>query len=257
MLALAPVAATAVPARQPTAAAAMAPPPAAPRLAAEPLPATTDASRVRHEFYQTLTHVVVSVLIRGASADAVSVVYEQAELAVAVKLPGGSAEYQLHLSLFAQIVPTECSHEVGPAKIEIKLKKAVAAKWDSLEGSGEGGLTTFLPPSAQAGPSTPAPDDAATRPAYPTSRPKKTDWDKVEHEVKREEEETKLEGDEALQKLFRDIYARSDEDTRRAMNKSFQTSGGTVLSTNWGEVGTKDYEKERTAPAGQEWKKWG
>ena len=51
--------------------------------------------------------------------------------------------------------------------------------------------------------------------------------------------------------------ALADEETRRAMNKSFQTSGGTVLSTNWGEVKEKDYEKDRTAPDGQEWKKWG
>ena len=41
------------------------------------------------------------------------------------------------------------------------------------------------------------------------------------------------------------------------MNKSFQTSGGTVLSTNWGEVKEKDYEEEKSAPDGQEWKKWG
>lgn len=29
------------------------------------------------------------------------------------------------------------------------------------------------------------------------------------------------------------LRAQADEDTRRAMNKSFQESNGTVLSTNW------------------------
>ena len=57
--------------------------------------------------------------------------------------------------------------------------------------------------------------------AYPC-RGRKNDWDKLEAEVKREEKEEKPEGDQALQKLFSDIYSSSDEDTRRAMNKSFQ-----------------------------------
>lgn len=37
----------------------------------------------------------------------------------------------------------------------------------------------------------------------------------------------------------RQIYASADEDTRRAMNKSYQESGGKVLSTNWKEVAQK------------------
>ena len=47
---------------------------------------------------------------------------------------------------------------------------------------------------------------------------------------------------------------RGDPEIRRAMNKSFQESGGTVLSTNWGEVGSKTVEG--TPPAGLEMKKW-
>jgi suppressor of G2 allele of SKP1 len=52
------------------------------------------------------------------------------------------------------------------------------------------------------------------------------DWNKIDAEMTKELEEDKPQGEEALQSLFKDIYAKADDETRRAMNKSFQTSGG-------------------------------
>lgn len=92
------------------------------------------------------------------------------------------------------------------------------------------------------------------RPSYPSSK-SKVDWDKLEAQVKIEEKDEKLDGDAALNKLFRDIYLDADEDMRRAMTKSFVESNGTVLSTNWKDVGSK--KVEGSPPDGMELKKWG
>jgi suppressor of G2 allele of SKP1 len=79
----------------------------------------------------------------------------------------------------------------------------------------------------------------------------------LDKEITKEMANEKPEGDAALNSLFKQIYERSDEATRRAMIKSYQTSGGTVLSTNWDEVKEKDYEgRDRPdAPDGQQWMK--
>lgn len=97
----------------------------------------------------------------------------------------------------------------------------------------------------------------AYKPCYPTSSTKKKDWSQLERDIEKETSADKPEGDAALNTLFKQIYERSDENTRKAMIKSYQTSGGTVLSTNWDEVAKKDYEgKDRPDPPdGQEWAK--
>jgi suppressor of G2 allele of SKP1 len=82
---------------------------------------------------------------------------------------------------------------------------------------------------------------------------KEVNWDRLEKEAEEAEKSEKVEGEAALMKLFRDIYANADEDTKRAMMKSYSESGGTSLSTNWNEVGKG--EVKPVPPAGLEPKK--
>ena len=96
-------------------------------------------------------------------------------------------------------------------------------------------------------------DNEATR-HYPSSSKKQHDWDKLAATIEKEDSEEKKEGEAALNELFQKIYANADDDTRRAMNKSYQESGGTVLSTNWKDIGKKKVDVK--PPDGMEYKKY-
>ena len=69
-----------------------------------------------------------------------------------------------------------------------------------------------------------------------------------------QEEKGELEFGDPLNNFFKKIYGQGSEEQRRAMMKSFQESNGTVLSTNWEEVGQKPVEC--TPPDGMELKKY-
>ena len=101
-----------------------------------------------------------------------------------------------------------------------------------------------------------------SQPTSSSTNPKnRKDWGKIaSSELEKEKEVSPSEdpnagGDAVVNNFFQKLYADADEDTRRAMLKSFQESGGTTLSTNWDEV--KKAKVDIKPPEGSEVKRWG
>ncbi|MED6121145.1 Cochaperone protein, variant 2 [Stylosanthes scabra] len=178
---------------------------------AEQMTVTVARPKYRHEFYQKPDEVVLTIFAKGIPQDSVTVDFGEQILSVRIEVPGEDA-YSLQPRLFGKIVPARCRYEVLSTKMEIRLAKAQHIHWTALEF--RRGAT--VPQRAIVSSVT-----DTQRPSYPSSKPKRVDWDKLEAQVEKEEKEEKLDGDAALNKFFRQIYQDADEDTRRAMRKSF------------------------------------
>ncbi|NWI25688.1 SGT1 protein, partial [Sula dactylatra] len=193
----------------------------------------------RYDWYQTESQVIVTIMIKNAQKDDVSVQFSEKEMNASVRLPSGE-DYNLKLVLLHSIVPEQSTFKVLSTKVEIKMKKPEAVRWEKLEGQGDSPkLKQFIPD---------------TQHLYPSSSHYTRNWDKLVVEIKEEEKNEKLEGDAALNKLFQQIYSDGTDEVKRAMNKSFMESGGTVLSTNWSDVGKRKVEVN--PPDDMEWKKF-
>jgi len=224
--------------------------PAAPAAAAAPAPAPAPvapppkpAARFRHDFIQNPTHVTVTVYLKGANKDNCVVSFDTRSLSLDWTI-GKDDSWQIDFDpLFEEIVPAESTVSFYNTKVEVKLKKKSAGKWDALEADANAKPLDELTEE----------EIKRRRDYYPSSKAQggaAKNWDKIVGELP----EDKPEGEEALNSFFQQIYGKGNEEVRRAMNKSFQESGGTVLSTNWGEVGSKTVEG--TPPQGLEMKKW-
>lgn len=177
---------------------------------------------IKHDWYQTESHITVNVLLKNQDEDKVKVVF--GEMFVNITLPSKDL---FSLNLAKQIDPSKCTHRTKPTKIELKIKKLNEELWTALEAKPK--------------------DPGVCLPQLNT----RCNWDKfVETELK----DDSSQGDAALNELFQKIYTEGSDEVKKAMNKSFLESGGTVLSTNWNEVGEKKVDIK--PPDGMEWKKW-
>lgn len=113
---------------------------------------------------------------------------------------------------------SEEKNKVGNAR-NTTTSSTVAAT-TSLDGVGDEGKTTSL------------------------DKPPADKWTRLEFLGEMEEELETLDGEDGLNKMFQDLYKDADDDQRRAMMKSFVESNGTVLSTDWTDVGKKFVEPQ-------------
>ncbi|XP_072513305.1 protein SGT1 homolog isoform X2 [Salminus brasiliensis] len=198
----------------------------------------TATPHIKHDWYQTESQVTVTLMVKNAKKEDVAVTFEEKELNVRMKLPSGE-DYCRHIHLLHPVVPEQSTFKILSTKVEIKMKKTEAIRWEKLEGEG------ILPNVKHFAPS---PNQ------YPSSSHYTRNWDKLVGDIKEEEKNEKMEGDAALNSLFQQIYSDGSDEVKRAMNKSFMESGGTVLSTNWLDVGKRKVDVN--PPDDMEWKKY-
>ncbi|CAD6187878.1 unnamed protein product [Caenorhabditis auriculariae] len=174
----------------------------------------------RFDWFQTESEVTLTILKRGAVLADCSVSYNERNLLVRHQDDVIFSGCLLH-SVNSEEFTLSCT----PSKVEVKMPKKTGVRWASLTETKK--VEDFSTPATS-----------------------KKNWDAL---VKEEEEEA-AEGDEAITKMFQKIYKDSPDDVRRAMMKSYQESAGTVLSTNWAEIGKKKVEVQ--PPDCMEYKKF-
>ncbi|XP_051839841.1 protein SGT1 homolog [Antechinus flavipes] len=199
----------------------------------------TQQSKIKYDWYQTESQVIITLMIKNVQKNNINVEFSENELSAVVKLPSGE-DYSLKLSLIHPIIPEQSIFKILSTKVEIKMKKSEAVRWEKLEGQRDVAKPKQFTPESKH--------------MYPSSSHYTRNWDKLVGEIKEEEKNEKLEGDAALNKLFQQIYSDGSDEVKRAMNKSFMESGGTVLSTNWSDVGKRKVDVN--PPDDMEWKKF-
>lgn len=206
----------------------------------------------KYQYYQSDKFMTISILESNVKPDQMNVSFRTKHLTVIMSKQGQDFTVVCG-KLYDKVIVDRCKVVCKEDKVLVKLRKLETNyEWQELFGkkslNGDSDDEMDDKPSSSSNNTNSAPK---TRP-YASHR----DWNAIERDLKQQEKKEKPEGEQAMTALFEQIYASADEDTKRAMIKSYQTSGGTVLSTNWDEVKGKDYEKEKEAPKGMEWKTW-
>jgi len=194
----------------------------------EKIPEMTKKKKERLPFgydcHQTRTEVIINFFVKDSEQKNVEFEVSEKSLELSIRI-SEHRELQISFDLWAPVKPSSMKKESLSDKIIITLeKKNPNVRWISLEEEEDkkGTIHNFT----------------------------KTNWDKF---ISNQPEE-KLEGDAATNKFFEKLYGNGKDEQKRAMIKSFTESGGSVLSTDWKDIGSR--KVEGSAPDGMEMKTW-
>ncbi|ODV68127.1 CS-domain-containing protein [Hyphopichia burtonii NRRL Y-1933] len=194
--------------------------------------------KIRDDWYQSSDSVIITIYAKNVKEETLNIDFDKRSVSVLFPSATGS-EYNYNMDpLFDEIDVENSKYKIYGTKLEVTLAKSKKIKWSSLEASEVD--QSFVPTSSTSN----EPNAALT---YPSSSKKAINWDKFN--LKDDDSKDDEEGD-FFAKLYKDV----DEDTRRAMMKSYVESNGTVLTTNWSEA--KDKKFETTPPEGMQANSW-
>lgn len=146
----------------------------------------------RFDWYQVGGTVTLSCYVKNVQEDSVKVDLDGQCLNLCFSDNSG-AQYSRSFSLLHPIKDFKVS--VGSVKLELQLSKVNGTcHWTSLESTEKGGTSI---------------------PKYPTSSRKPVDLDSLVVE------EDPVSGEAQVEQFFKALYKDADDDTRRAMQKSF------------------------------------
>jgi len=180
---------------------------------------TTNKATVRFDWFQTEGKVTITILKRNVPPS--SCLHECHGRNLCIKI---NEELVLSMELYDEVVSSTASVNYAPSRVELSFEKLICRHWPSLS--------------------------AVPLQRLNVDEKKKPNWDELGRTAEKEEEES----DDRINKFFRTIYKDASDDVKKAMIKSFTESQGTVLSTNWGDVGQKSVGI--SPPDGMEYKKY-